>query len=170
VSGVTADGAPLQPLPTPSRTQAGWAVDPDRRTIHACVPDANVASAHTFRFTTVGALPATSSVLLACDSAYTTWGEDVYARFVNPVQTTHGPLTQVRLEPSVTYAYLYPAPADHPSGPVWTRLLDHVHPNQEVRFTLEKRRGDVVVHTNPREVFREVGPGGYAGEIRGNLH
>ena len=170
VSGVTVDGAPLPSLPAPSRTQAGWAADPDRRTVHACVPDAGVASAHTFRFTAVETLPATSSVLLTCDSAYTTWGEDVYARFVNPVQTAHGPLTEVRLDPSVTYAYLYPAPADHPSGPVWTRLLDHLDPNQEVRFTLEKRRGDVVVHTNPREVFRLLGPGGYAGEIRGNLH
>jgi alpha-glucosidase len=169
VSGVTADGAPLPPRPAPSRTQAGWAVDRDRRTVHACIPDAAVASAHTFRFTTVDTLPATSSVLLACDSAYTTWGEDVYARFVNPVQTTHGPLTEVRLDPSVTYPYLYPAPADHPSGPVWTRLLDHLNPNQEVRFTVEKRRGNAVVHTNPREVFRQIGPSGYAGEIRVNL-
>ena len=170
VSGVTVDGAPLPPLPASRRTQAGWAADPDRRAVHACVPDAGVASTHTFRFATAGTLPATSSVLLACDSAYTTWGEDVHARFVTPVQTAHGPLTEVRLEPSVTYAYLYPAPADHPSGPVWTRLLDHLHPDQEIRFTLEKRRGDVVVHTNPREVFRHLGPGGYAGEVRGSLY
>ncbi|SNS35857.1 alpha-glucosidase [Geodermatophilus pulveris] len=170
VSGVTLNGAPLPPLPSPSRTQPGWAADPDSRTVHACVPDAGVAAAYTFRFATAGTLPATSSVLLVCDSAYTTWGEDVHARFVTPVQTAHGSLTEVQLEPSVTHAYLYPAPADHPSGPVWTLLLDHLQPNQEVRFALEKRRGDVVVHTGPRQVFRYVGPGGYAGEIRGNLY
>jgi alpha-glucosidase len=173
VSGVTVGGTGLPELPLtslPLRTEPGWIADPDRRTVHACVPDADVGQAYTFRFAIAGPLPVTSSVLLAADHADTTWGEDVYARFVTPVQTVHGPLTEVRLDPSVTYPYLYPPPAGHPSGPLWTLLLDHLLPGQEVRFTLEKRRDGDVVHANPREVFRDVGPGGYAGEIRGNLY
>ena len=170
VSGVTVDGVALPSLPSPSRTEAGWAADQARRTVHACVPDADVTRAYTFRFTTAGPLAATSSVLLVCAHADTTWGEDVYARFLTPVQTISGPVTEVRLDPSVTYPYLYPPPADHPTGPVWTLLLEHLHPNQQIRFTLEKRRGNVVVHANPREIFRDLGPGGYVGEIRGNLY
>lgn len=90
--------------------------------------------------------------------------------FAEVVQTAHGPLTEVRLDPSVTYAYLYPAPADHPSGPVWTRLLDHLDPNQEVRFTLEKRRGDVVVHTNPAGGLPPRRPGRVRRGDPGNLY
>jgi alpha-glucosidase len=170
VSGVTVDGAALPSRPSPSRTEAGWAADQAWRTVHACVPDADVTRAYTFRFTTAGPLTATSSVLLVCDHADTTWGEDVYARFVTPAETTSGLVTEVRLDPSVTYPYLYPPPADHPSGPAWTLLLDHLRPNQQIRFTLEKRRSNVVVHANPREVIRDLGPGGYVGESRGSLY
>ncbi len=170
VSDVEVDGVSLPQLATASRTEVGWAVDGDRRSVRACVPAAPIDRTHVVRFTTDGPLPATSSVLLVADHADTTWGEDIHARFVTPVRTAHGPVTEVRLDPSVTYAYLYPPPPGHPTGPVWTVLLDHLEPDQEIRFTLEKRRGSDVVLANPRELFGSCGSGGYAGELRGNLY
>ncbi len=170
ISDVEGDGASLPRLPTASRSRPGWAVDAAQRAVRACLPDARVDQTHVVRFATSGPTPPESSVLLVCDHADTTWGEDVYARFVTPVQSTRGPLTEARLDPSVTFAYLYPPPPGHPTGPVWTLLLDHLHPDQEVRFTLEKRRGSDVVHANPHELFRSCGSGGYVGEIRGNLY
>jgi Domain of unknown function (DUF5110) len=42
VSGVTEDGVALPSRPSPSRTEPGWAVDQARRTVYACIPDADV--------------------------------------------------------------------------------------------------------------------------------
>ncbi len=170
ITDVESDGVPVPRRSAASRTEAGWAVDADHRAVRVCLPDARVDQTHVVRFTAGPATPKESSVLLVCDHADTTWGEDVYARFVTPIQTTRGAIAEVRLDPSVTYDYLYPTPAGHPTGPVWTLLLDHLHPDQEVRLTLEKRRGSDVVHANPRELFRSSGSGGYVGEIRGTLH
>jgi hypothetical protein len=72
--------------------ERGWAVV-EARTVHACVPDADTAQVHTFRFHISGPSPVAASVLLVCDHAFTQWGEDVYARFVTPVQTANGLLS-----------------------------------------------------------------------------
>jgi alpha-glucosidase (family GH31 glycosyl hydrolase) len=171
VSGVEVNGEALPRLDVESRTRTGWTALPQTRSVHACLPGAEVAREHTFRFAVAGPLPATASVLLVCTSAFTTWGEDVYARFITPLQTTSGPLREVKLDPSVTYPYLYPSPpAEQSNCPIWTLLLDHVEPGQEIRFVLEKRRGADVVHLNPAPLCRPAGSGGYIGEIRGNLY
>lgn len=169
VTGVEIDGVALPQVAQVGRTEPGWSADADRRLVVAGLPDVAVADAHVVRLALGDPVPASASVLLVCDHADTTWGEDVYARFVTPLATAHGDLTEVRLDPSVTYAYLYPPPPGHPTGPVWTLLLDHVAPDQEIRLVFEKRRGADVVHTGPHEVFRSSGPGGYVGELRGNL-
>jgi hypothetical protein len=66
---------------------------------------------------------------------------------------------------------MYPQPpAEHGNCPIWTRYLDHLTPNQEIRLTFEKRRDGNVVHANPSQLYRTTGPDGYVGEIRGALY
>jgi len=49
-------------------------------------------------------------------------------------------------------------------------MVDEILPDQEVRLTFEKRRGGAVVYSNPRQLLRSSGPGGYQGELRGSLY
>jgi len=170
ISAVTVNGTPLQQLPAAWRSQRGWATI-DTRTVRACIPDADVSQPQTFAFQTSGPAPATASMLLVCDRAFTDWGEDVYVRFFQPVQTTRGPVSELKLDPSLTYPYMYPQPPDaQPNCPMWTLYLDEILPDQEVRLTFEKRRGGAVVYSNPRQLLRSSGPGGYQGELRGSLY
>jgi alpha-glucosidase len=167
---VTVDGVPLPPLPAPGRDDAGWVADPDRRTVHACVPDAAVAQGRTFRFSSAGR--DRSDVVRP--PGLRPRRHDLGRGRVRTVRHAGADLRRAAergpARPVRHVRVPLPAAAGHPSGPVWTLLLDHVQPNQQVRFTLEKRRGDAVVHVNPRELYRDVGPGGYVGEIRGNLY
>jgi hypothetical protein len=110
-SAVTVNGTALPQVPDVTRSQRGWTTV-DTRTVRACVPDAAVTQQHTFAFHLSGPAPATASLLLVCDRAFTDWGEDVYARFLQPVHTARGPLTELELDPSLTYPYMYPQPPD----------------------------------------------------------
>lgn len=169
VSAVTVNGAVLQQLSSVLRSQRGWTAL-DTHTVRACIPDADVSQPHTFSFEIAGPAPAVASLLLVCDRAFTDWGEDVYARFSPPVQTPRGPVLELKLDPSLTYPYMYPQPPDAQRNcPMWTLYLDEIIPNQDVRLTFEKRRGSSIVHSNPQQLFRSSGPGGYAGELRGSL-
>jgi alpha-glucosidase (family GH31 glycosyl hydrolase) len=168
-SAVTVNGTALPHVPDVTRSQPGWTTV-DTRTVRACVPDAAVTQPHTFAFHILGPAPATASLLLVCDRAFTDWGEDVYARFLQPVQTARGPLTELKLDPSLTYPYMYPRPPDAQRNcPMWTLHVDEIDPNQDVRLTFEKRRNGTITHSNPQQLYRPTGTGGYAGELRGSL-
>ncbi len=170
VSAATVNDLGLPQLPVLSRTQRGWTTV-DSRTVRACVPDAAVSQPHTFAFQISGQAPTTASLLLVCDRAFTDPGEDVYARFIQPFHTTHWPVTELKLDPSLTYPYMYPQPPDEQRNcPMWTYYLDDVFPDQEIRLVFEKRRGGTVVYSNPLQYYRSSGPGGYVGELRGTLY
>jgi len=140
------------------------------RTTRACIPDADVGSEQVIAFDVFDQSPATSSLLLTCDRAFTVWGEDVYARFAEPVRAAGGPVAELKLDASVTYEYLYPTPpAEQPDCPIWTYYLDELEPDQELRVVFEKRRGADVLQTSLHEFGRSTGPGGHVGELRGSL-
>jgi hypothetical protein len=54
--------------------------------------------------------------------------------------------------------------------PMWTLHLDEIDPDQDVRLTFEKRRDGTITHSNPQQLYRSTGSGGYAGELRGSLY
>jgi len=65
---------------------------------------------------------------------------------------------------------MYPQPPDAQRNcPMWTVHVDEIDPNQDVRLTFEKRRDGAITHSNPRQLYRPTGTGGYAGELRGSL-
>jgi alpha-glucosidase (family GH31 glycosyl hydrolase) len=170
VSEVSVNGDALPNTAAASRSVRGWATI-DTRTVRACLPDADVQQTQTFTFGIQGAAPIMTSVLLVCDRAFTDWGEDVYARFLQPVSTVRGQIQEVKLDPSLTYQYMYPQPPDAQRNcPMWTLHLDEVHPDQELRLIFEKRRDGSVIYSNPQLVYRSSGPGGYVGELRGSLY
>jgi hypothetical protein len=53
---------------------------------------------------------------------------------------------------------------------MWTLHLDEIDPDQDVRLTFEKRRDGTITHSNPQQLYRSTGSGGYAGEPRGSLY
>lgn len=169
VSAVSVDGTALPAVPVLQRGQRGW-TSLDIRTTRACVPDAEVTRQHTFSFEQAGPAPTVASLLLVCDRAFTDFGENVYARFSRPVQTLRGPLDEIKLDPSLTYSYMYPQPpVAQRNCPMWTVYLDEMISNQQVELTFEKRRGTDITFVNPDRRFRSNGTGGYAGELRGSL-
>jgi hypothetical protein len=95
--------------------------------VRACIPDADVTRTQTFSFQMSGPAPALASLLLVCDRAFTDLGEDVYARLSPPVQTLHGPVSELKLDPSLTYPYMYPQPPEAQRNcPMWTLYLDEI--------------------------------------------
>ena len=137
VSAVSVDGTALPAVPVLQRGQRGW-TSLDIRTTRACVPDAEVTRQHTFSFEQAGPAPILASLLSVSDRAFTDFGENVYARFSRPVQTLRGPLDEIKLDPSLTYSYMYPQPpVAQRNCPMWTVYLDEMIPNQQVELTLK---------------------------------
>ena len=170
ISAVTVNGLPCSSCPScRAASEAGRPSTPGPSE-HACPTQPSRSRTRSRSRSPVQA-PTTASLLLVCDRAFTDWGEDVYARFIQPFHTTHGPITELKLDPSLTYPYMYPQPPDEQRNcPMWTFYLDDVFPDQEIRLVFEKRRGGTVVYSNPLQYFRSSGPGGYVGELRGSLY